>query len=423
MKAGCGMVANDGGILRTSRILLLNRNIRVIAVTGLISGVYIGMLNGILQLFPGALGLSVGVLGILQSLGNRFSGVAASVAQPIAGHYSDVNGRKLVIVLGSVTTVVSMIFFAGAAFTSSVVFVLLGFILFGVSVLGSPSSQALVAESVDMDPRKMNVAYSAIFLLSSIPGAVTPLVAGFVVGAYTYGYLAIFLSAAILESFDLYLYVKELSETHHSLRNPDAERFSFKEALKLPSGSAGYFSALAMDAFAFGITSSIIYAMIRDKFGFTPADIGFLVTVLSLSVIASQYPATGLLLRLGDKRTIALSEALGTILMMGWAVATSLPEFALLSIIFGVSVTTWVPGVQSMLMTHSPTGERGSIGGKVAAFRGLVAFPAPIIGGFLYQNFGYEAPILASIVGTIVCTLMILRYLPSRVSAVAKQAT
>ena len=75
-----------------------------------------------------------------------------------------------------------------------------------------------------------------------------------------------------------------------------------------------------------------------------------------------------------------------------------------------------------MLMTHSPTGERGSIGGKVAAFRGLVAFPAPIIGGFLYQNFGYEAPILASFVGTVVCVLMILRFLPGRASATTKQA-
>lgn len=74
-----------------------------------------------------------------------------------------------------------------------------------------------------------------------------------------------------------------------------------------------------------------------------------------------------------------------------------------------------------MLMTHSPSGERGSIGGKVAAVRGLVAFPAPIIGGFLYQNFGYEAPIVASFAGTIVAILMILRFVPSRASAIAKQ--
>ncbi|HEV2226860.1 MAG TPA: MFS transporter, partial [Nitrososphaerales archaeon] len=106
--------------------------------------------------------------------------------------------------------------------------------------------------------------------------------------------------------------------------------------------------------------------------------------------------------------------ALGTLLMAGWALSRSLPEFALFSIVFGVSVTTWVPGVQSLAMTHSPPGERGSVGGKIAAFRGLVAFPAPIIGGFLYQGLGYEAPIIASFVGTIVCLAMMFKFLPDR---------
>jgi len=47
--------SEDRGILGLSRALLLDRNIRILALTGLISGVYIGMLNGIVQLFPGAL--------------------------------------------------------------------------------------------------------------------------------------------------------------------------------------------------------------------------------------------------------------------------------------------------------------------------------------------------------------------------------
>jgi predicted MFS family arabinose efflux permease len=129
-------------------------------------------------------------------------------------------------------------------------------------------------------------------------------------------------------------------------------------------------------------------------------------------MLASQYPSTRILLWLGAKKTIILSEALGTLLMAGWALSSSLPEFALFSVVFGVSVTTWVPGVQSLLMTHSPPGERGSVGGRVAAFRGLVAFPAPIIGGFLYQGFGYEAPVLASFVVTIITVALMIRYVP-----------
>ncbi|MDG6902937.1 MAG: MFS transporter [Nitrososphaerota archaeon] len=407
------MTASSPGIFGLSRTLLLNRNIRVIAVTGLISGVYIGMLNVVLQLFPGSLGFGVATLGILQALGNRFSGVAATIVQPLAGHYSDVHSRKRAILLGSAATIASMLCFVGAALTASGVLMLLAFVLFGVSILGSPASQALVAESVDLDPRRMDVAYSAIFFLSTVPGVVTPYLAGAI--ADRYGYVAIFAGAALLESIDLYLYWKELSETRHTMFHDSApgRNFSLREALRLPKASAGYYGALAMDAFAFGITTSIIYAMAQYQFGFSAADIGLLVVVWSVAMLASQYPATKVLIWLGAKKTIILSEALGTLLMAGWAVSRSLPEFALLSIVFGVSVTTWVPGVQSLLMTHSPPGERGSVGGKVAAFRGLVAFPAPIIGGFLYQGLGYEAPLLASLIGTIVCVAMMVRFIPA----------
>jgi MFS family permease len=153
--------------------------------------------------------------------------------------------------------------------------------------------------------------------------------------------------------------------------------------------------------------------MARDQFGFSAADVGLLVSIWSVAILTSQYPSTRILLLLGAKKTIILSEALGTLLMAGWALSRSVPEFAVFSVVFGISVSTWVPGVQSLMMTHSPPGERGSVGGKVAAFRGLVAFPAPIIGGLLYAGLGYEAPLIASFVGTIVSIVLMIKYIPA----------
>ncbi|HLQ06828.1 MAG TPA: MFS transporter [Nitrososphaerales archaeon] len=408
------MEAETPGIIGLSRTLFLNRNIRIIAITGLISGIYIGMLNLVLQLFPLSLGFGVFIVGILQALGNRFSGVAATIVQPIAGHYSDVHSRKQSILLGSAATILSMLSFVGAALTANGFLMFLAFILFGVSILGSPASQALVAESVDLNPKRMNVAYSLVFFLSTIPGIISPYLAGAI--SDNYGYVAIFAAAALLEGVDLYLYWRELSETKHTMITDSAQgrSFSLREALRLPKASAGYYGALAMDAFAFGISTSIIYAMAKYQFGFSNADIGLLVSILNIAILVSQYPATRILIWLGAKKTIILSEALGTLLMAGWALSKSLPEFAVFSVVFGVSVTTWVPGVQSLAMTHSAPGERGSVGGKIAAFRGLVAFPAPIIGGFLYQGLGYEAPIIASFAGTIVCLALMFRFLPGR---------
>ena len=411
------MASGPQGIFGLSRALLLNRNIRIIAVTGLVSGVYIGMFSFVLQLFPLTLGFSVASIGILQSLGNRFSGVAAAIVQPLAGHYSDLHSRKRVILLGSATTVSSMVCFVGGALLANGYLVVLAFALYGVSVLGSPASQALVAESVDMNPRQMDIAYSLVFFLSTLPGVISPYLAGTI--ADMYGYLYIFAAATVLESVDLFLYWRELSETKHTMMTAtEKNSFSFRQALGLPRASWGYYGALATDAIAFGITSSIIYAMAETQFGFSAADVGFLVVVWNLAMLASQYHATRMLLWLGPKKTIVISEALGTLLMAGWALSTNLAEFALCAAVLGVSVTTWVPGVQSLLMTHSPPRMRGSVGGKVAAFRGLVAFPAPMVGGFLYQYLGYEAPIMASFAGTIVCIALMLRYIPDRKSAV-----
>jgi len=408
-------MANGKGLLGLSKTLLMDRNIRVLAVTGLISGVYIGMLNGVLQLFPGTLGFGVAALGVLQAVGNRFSGVSASIAQPIAGHLSDVYGRKLVIVIGSVATVFSMLSFVVAALTSGWGFLLLAFFMYGVSALGSPASQAMVAESVGLDVRRMNVAYSVVFLLSSIPGVVTPYLAGVV--ADTHEYVIIFLVAALLECVDLYLYAKEMYETRRVAKEDStaqSRRFSIIESFRIPRGSLGYFGALAMDAFSFSITTTIIYAMVADKFGYSASEIGILVGTWSLAIILSQYPATWLLNRLGGRKMIALSETLGTVLMLGWGVAGSFIAFIILSAVFGISVSTWVPGVQSTLMANSPEHERGSVGGKVAAVRGLVSFPAPILGGFLYQSLGYEAPIVASVIGTAVAVALILKFVPDR---------
>jgi len=152
--------------------------------------------------------------------------------------------------------------------------------------------------------------------------------------------------------------------------------------------------------------------MLVKQYGFSNTDIGLIVGTLSLALIVAQYPAARFLLRVGPRRSLAFSEFLSVLVLIGWNLANSLLLFVLLSVLFGVSIATWVPAQQSLLMAHAPPEERGSLGGKLAAFRGLVAFPAPIIGGVLYDAFGYHAPVTASLLGIVVALIMIFRLLP-----------
>ncbi len=401
-------------ILSISKELLLNRNVRVIAITSLISGVYIGMLNTVLQPFTLSVGLGLTGLGILQALGNRFSGIAASLIQPFTGHYADVFGRKVVIVAGSAATIGSMILFLIAALTQSWGFLTAAYLLYGISMLSSPASQAVVAESVSLEPTKMHVAFSSLFLFASIPGAVMSFVAG--VLADSVGYFVVFVIAVILESVDLFIFVRELRETKGPGSTPELtvsrDGFSLRSAMSLPKGFLGFFATFAMDSFTFGISVTIIFGMLVDRFRYSNTEIGLIVGTLAIATILAQYPATRLLIRVGPKKSLALSEFFGCVLMLGWWLSNSIPLFVLLSVVFGISIATWVPAQQSMLMAHSPSGERGSLAGKLAAFRGLVSFPAPIVGALLYQTFGYSAPLLASAAGILLTLAMIIRLLP-----------
>jgi hypothetical protein len=42
--------------------------------------------------------------------------------------------------------------------------------------------------------------------------------------------------------------------------------------------------------------------------------------------------------------------------------------------------------------------------GRLAVFRGLIGFPAPYIGGLLYDHYGFQAPVLANLVGVFIVT-------------------
>ena len=46
--------------------------------------------------------------------------------------------------------------------------------------------------------------------------------------------------------------------------------------------------------------------------------------------------------------------------------------------------------------------------GRLAAFQGLVGFSAPYLGGLLYERFGFQTPILVSLICVTIVTLVLI---------------
>jgi MFS-type transporter involved in bile tolerance (Atg22 family) len=67
-----------------------------------------------------------------------------------------------------------------------------------------------------------------------------------------------------------------------------------------------------------------------------------------------------------------------------------------------VAVALWDPSSNSYLSNSVPEAERGKFFGCLAGLRGLVSFPAPIIGAFIFEAHGFRGAVLASLL----CSLM-----------------
>ncbi len=390
-------------------------NVRVLAVTAMSTGAYVTMLNALLQPFVvNYLGFGVFVLGILVAFGGRPAGLASSIVQPLAGYLADRMGRKPLIVFGSAVGILSMLCFLLGAATHSLAAVSAGYLLFGLALLGSPATQAAIAESVGMDTRKVQVAFSVVFFFTYLPGVVAPAAGGYI--ATTMGYAVLFAAAALLELANLVVFKSVLKETRAPVAAATLHgetHFSLRQIIGIPRGLLKIYVPFAMDAFSWGLGGAIIYGMWSGAFGYSASELGLVASVISASVVATQYVATRILLRFGARLTLALSEFLTVVVLASWLLDPALPALPVSAAVFGLSISAWLPSLSSLFMAVAPMEERGSVAGKLTAFRGLIGAPAPFVGGFLFAAYGYYLPVALSMVGESITALALLRLIPS----------
>jgi MFS family permease len=381
------------------------RNVRVISVTNLLAGTYNNLLQVVLQPFVVRLAGSVVTLSILQAFSNRLGGIVGALAQLAGGHLTDRWGRKPVMVLGSAFTMASLSLFLATAITGWWPLLVPAFGFLGLGLVRDPASQSTVAESVEVHGRAM--AYSKALFFLIVPAAVMAFVGG--VLADRFGYAVVFGLSLALEAANFALFALVLRET---LRVRNAEAWSVRRAFRLREPAVkGLLIVTAADSFVWGISLMIVYGMAVTEFGFTNADIGLIVGVWALVFAGAALPVGKLVTRFGSRGMILISESLGLPIFAGWMLARTPTDFVLVSVLNGLTAAAWVPAWQTMISNAVPDTTRGIAIGQVTAFRGLLAFPAPLLGGLLYDELGYAAPLAASFAGVIVVMALIVRFL------------
>jgi MFS family permease len=375
-------------------------NLYAITLNSLLSGFRMNLINAIWQPFVLSFGVSMSSLGLVESFsGHR--GIVPALAQAIGGWLSDRRGRKPIIVWGSILTFLYLGLCLLAFYLRDWRYILPAVFFLGLSAYSRPARDSMVADSVKAG--ELGVAYSLVMAAFLLPGIFAPAMGGLMADKLGFG--SVFALGLVLEALAVLPIVVWAQET--IVYNPPTKGLTLKR-FSVPAHLLPFYATTAADFFSWGLGYGIIYGMLAKTYGLSSSQIGLIVSASSIAWLVFQMPAGKLVDRFGGFRLMVISEVLGIPLMIGWLFARSMKAFILLQILWGLVAATWVPAMQSYIALKIPKEERGEAMGLLSAFRGIVSFPSPLLGGLLYEVTGISGPILANLAGIIVTIAMFL---------------
>ncbi len=338
------------------------------------------------------------LLGLLESIGG-FGGIISTAILPIGGWLSDRRGRKPFVVISSALGVAAMATFLLAGWLHEWYLLLPGVVLLGLTAIARPAADSVTAESVS--PGERGLAFSRIGAAFAASGMLAPMCGGFL--ADRYGFLTMLLAGALLELATLYLVAFALRETLHlevhvSLKTPEFLALLKRMAIP-PAELRSFYAAVTIDMFAFGVGAGILPGLLTETYHFTPFQLGLMASVSSMSWTIAQWSVGQWVDRYGYVPFLALSEIFAVLTATGWLMAKSFPAFLLLEVLWGLVPATWMPAFTAWIANVVPQNQRAEETGRIGAFRGLLSFPAPYVGGLLYEAFGFRGPIWANLIG------------------------
>ena len=321
---------------------------------------------------------------------------------PLWGRWSDVIGRRPIILIGLLGSAVSYLTF-GLAHSLTLLFV--SRCLAGIAGANIPTAQAYIADSTTPENRAKGMGMvGAAFGLGFIFG---PALGGFL---SQWGYQAPALFAAGLSLLNFLAALVLLPESLPPERRSAARRRSrlevFQHALarpRLPTVLAVFF--LIVSAFASFESMFALYSQAR--FGFDSVTIGFLFAGVGVILAIVQGLLVGRMVkRLGEHRLVPAAIALLTIGLALVSLAASVPVLAMGCAIIAVGMGFQSPSMLSVISQLSDPADQGSMLGVSQSLGSLARIVGPLWGGFVFDRFGHAAPFAsAAVVMSIACAL------------------
>jgi len=393
---------------RLRRALGEKSNLPALSLVALLRGARDHMFRVVWQPFALSRGIAMKSLGGMESALD----LTRISFQPIFGGASDAMGRKMFLVLRELLVIAAMALFI---FSGSWQILLLGVLLMGLSSAVGPIWSSLVAELAE--PGGLGRTHSILIALYTATGLFAPMAAGLL--AMSYGYISVFYLSVGLALLCMLMVQLKLAETRRRKEETPITLFklakTLADALRPPQHLRGFYLSMAVDSIAFGMGHRLLFGMLTKSYGYTPYMLSLLTTAMMGAWAFTQIPLGRVVDKVGYRRFLAVAQSIGcgTLLLL---LASKRLEVVLISqIIIGISAGMWVPAEEAWIASNVAPEERGQAIASYSTFRGLLSFPAPFIGGALYDAFGFNVPILLNLIGAFIDVILIVLFVKEKV--------
>ncbi len=364
----------------------------VIVMTIFIDITGFGMIIPLLPFFADSLHAGSTALGVLVA---SFA-VMQFFFSPVLGRISDKIGRRPVLLLSILTSLVSFVLFSVA---NSYLVLLLSRLIAGMAT-ETAVAQAYIADITSSGERatglgRIAAAHGAGFIIG-------PAIGGFL---SIYGFWAAGLGAAVLTLVNLLFAFFLLPESVNpensnrlsKVRKPDGNYLRvFLETVTRPViGSV--LVILFLITFAFSTIPVTTPLLGRDYFGIGPAEMSYFFIYIGVVQVLLQGFVVGRLVGMfGEEKMTAAA----TLLMAFGMLMTPLIQhilnylFSLTFVVLAIGILNTV--IPSLISKKTAAEEQGGVLGTAQSASSIARVPGPLLGGFVYEFAGVSSPFFLS---------------------------
>jgi len=322
---------------------------------------------------------------------------------PILGRVSDTMGRRPILLLSILTSVISFLLFALA---NSYLILLLSRIVAGLATeLGV--AQAYMSDITSLQDRtadmgRIGAAHGAGFIIG-------PAIGGFL---STYHYSTAGFVAAALALINLafaFLFLPESKPAESSPNGSSDGPGRLTRILRfLASPTIGLLLIiLFIMSLAFSAFPVIMPLLAISLFGLSSSDMSLFFVYIGVVQIIFQGVIVGrLAVRLGEAQLVPIGALLMTLGVLFMAIFPHLLLFLVLSTIMVSGIGVLSTTIPSFISKRTARHEQGQILGVTQSISSIARVPGPIIGGLFYEFAGIQAPFYLSATLLFVATLI-----------------